>query len=330
MMKSVCALAALLASACLTPVASWAAEKAAATGAYPNKPIRLIVPFPPGGGTDIVSRTLQPALTAALGQQVLVDNRGGAQGITGISIAAKANPDGYTMVIAEAGAAAIAPAIQENLGFDVNKDLVAITTLAEQPYIMTVHLSVAARTLPEFIKLAQTKPGTLNYGSGSITQHVAQVLFFDAAKLKLTHVPYRGTGPAVAAIVGGEVQTTFAGLGVSVSQIKAGRIRALAVTTPARTRTLPDVATLDEQGFKGFSVRGWYAMLVPSATPQPITSQLHRVFNDMLSGGTTARQLSERGYEPIPMSMAESGKFIRSEIQRWGQAVKTAGIKSID
>jgi tripartite-type tricarboxylate transporter receptor subunit TctC len=185
---------------------------AAQTGAYPNKPIRLIVPFPPGGGTDLVSRTMQPGLSAELGQQILIDNRGGAQGSIGTAIAATANPDGYTLVIAEIGATAVAPALMPRLSFSVARDFAGISQLIEQPYIMSVHPSVPARTLAEFIKLAQSKPGALNFGSGNVTAHIAQEAFFQTAKIKLAHIPYRGSGPSVAAAVAGEVQTLFSGL----------------------------------------------------------------------------------------------------------------------
>ncbi len=297
----------------------------AATAAYPEKPIRLIVPFPPGGGTDLVSRTMQPALSTALGQQILIDNRGGAQGSLGTQIAATANPDGYTLVVAEIGATAVAPALMPKLGFNVAKDFAGISQLIEQPYIMTVHPSMPVRTLQEFIKLAQSKPNALNFGSGNVTAHVAQEAFFQTAKVKLTHIPYRGSGPSVAAAVGGEVQTLFSGPGAAIPQIKSGRLRALAVTTAKRAAQLPEVPTLSEQGYNGFTISGWYGLMGPAAMPGPAVATLNKAVTAVLRG-ETGNLLRARGYEPVPTTPAEFDKFMRAEIERWGKAVKTYGI----
>lgn len=301
----------------------------AQSDAYPNKPIRLIVPFPPGGGTDLVSRSIQPGLNATLGQPILIDNRGGAQGTLGTAIAAKANPDGYTLVISEIGATAVAPATMPHLSFDVSKDFAAISQLIEQPYIMTVHPSVQARTLPEFVKLALAKPNAFNYGSGNVTAHIAQEAFFRTAKIKLTHIPYRGSGPSVAAAVGGEVQTLFSGPGAAIPQIKAGRLRALAVTTAKRSAQLPDVPTLAEQGYKGFAISGWYGLMAPAGTPKPIITKLNTAVIGVLNGDA-GKVLRERGYDPTPTTPEAFGKFMHSEIVRWGKAVKEYGIKAED
>ncbi len=301
------------------------AAQAAAAETYPSKPIRLIVPFPPGGGTDLVSRTMQPALSAQLGQQILIDNRGGAQGILGTAIAATANPDGYTLVISEIGATAVTPALVPKMTFNVAKDFAGISQLIEQPYIMTVHPSVPARTLTEFIQLAQSKPNSLNFGSGNVTAHVAQEAFFQTAKVKLTHIPYRGSGPSVAAAVGGEVQTLFSGPGAAIPQIKAGRLRALAVTTAQRTAQLPDVPTLSEQGYKGFAISGWYGLMGPVAMPKPAIATLNKAVTTVLKG-ETGNLLRTRGYEPVPTTPAEFDKFMRAEIERWSKAVKAYGI----
>jgi tripartite-type tricarboxylate transporter receptor subunit TctC len=299
---------------------------AAQSGAYPNKPIRLIVPFPPGGGTDLVSRIMQPALTAELGQQILIDNRGGAQGTLGTAIAADANPDGYTIVVAEIGATAVAPGLIPKLSFDVSRDFVGISQTIEQPYIMTVHPSVPVKTLADFIKLAQAKPNSMNFGSGNVTAHVAQEAFFQTAKVKLTHIPYRGSGPSVAAAVGGEVQTLFSGPGAAIPQIKAGKLRALAVTTNARAALLPDVPTLAESGYKGFAISGWYGLMGPVKMPKEAVVTLNRAVTTVLKG-ETGRQLRERGYDPVPTTPVEFDKFMRAEIARWSKAVKEYNIK---
>lgn len=299
---------------------------AAQSGPFPNKPIRLIVPFPPGGGTDLVSRIMQPALIAELGQQILIDNRGGAQGTLGTAIAADANPDGHTIVVAEIGATAVAPGLIPKLSFDVSRDFVGISQTIEQPYIMTVHPSVPVKTLADFIKLAQAKPNSMNFGSGNVTAHVAQEAFFQTAKVKLTHIPYRGSGPSVAAAVGGEVQTLFSGPGAAIPQIKAGKLRALAVTTNARAALLPDVPTLAESGYKGFAISGWYGLMGPVKMPKEAVTTLNRAVTTVLKG-ETGRQLRERGYDPVPTTPVEFDKFMRAEIARWSKAVKEYNIK---
>ena len=296
----------------------------------PRRPIRLVVPYPPGGGTDLVSRTIQPALSARLGQQVVIDNRGGAQGILGTHIAATAAPDGYTLVIAEIGATAVATALTPNLQFDVVRDFAPISQLITQPYIMAVNPSVPAKSLTDFVKLAQSKPGALNYGSGNVTAHVMQEVFFRTAKISLQHIPYRGSGPTIAALLQNEVQTSFSGPGAALPQIKAGKIRALAVTTLKRSRELPDVPTLDESGYKGFEISGWYGIMAPAKTPRPIINRLNTDIVAVLSSGETPKILAARGYDPTPTTPEAFAKYLRSEVVRWSKAVKDYGIKAIE
>ncbi|HYC46578.1 MAG TPA: tripartite tricarboxylate transporter substrate binding protein [Burkholderiales bacterium] len=304
-----------------------AADKA---GGYPDRPVRLIVPFPPGGGTDLVSRTIAPGLSQRLGQQVVIDNRGAAQGIVGTHIAATAAPDGYTLVIAEIGATAVAPAVTPNVPFDVLKDFAPITQLISQPYIMAVNPTVPAKTLAEFVKLAQAKPGALNYGSGNVTAHVMQEVFFRTAKVKLTHVPYRGSGPTIAALLQNEIQTSFSGPGAALPQIKAGKIRGLAVTTLKRSPQLPDIPTMNESGYKGFEVSGWYGIMAPAKTPRPVIDRLNRDIVATLNSAEVSKILTSRGYDPSPTTPEAFAKYLRSEIARWSKAVKEYGIKSID
>ncbi len=321
-----CAVAALIPAA-IAPAVAFSAETA---GGYPERPIRLVVPFPPGGGTDLVSRIMQPALSARLGQLIVVDNRGGAQGALGTGIVASAAPDGYTLVIAEIGATAVAPALTPNMQFDVVRDFAPITKLIEQPYIMSIHPSVPARNLAEFIKLAQAKSGALNYGSGNVTSHVMQEVFFRTAKISLQHIPYRGSGPSVAALLGNEVQTLFSGPGAAIPQIKAGRIRGIAVTTIKRSRELPELPTLDESGYKGFEISGWYGIMAPAKTPRPIIARLNKEIVAVLSGGDVPKSLMSRGYDPTPTTPEEFGKYLQSEVARWSRAIKQYGIKSAE
>jgi len=317
----------LTVAAAITPGISGAADTASR---YPDRPIRVIVPFPPGGGTDIVTRTIQPALQQRLGQQIIIDNRGSAQGITGTGIAATAVPDGYTLVIAEIGATALAPALTPNVTFDVVKDFAPITKLIEQPYILSVHPSVPAKSLGEFIKLAEAKVGGYNYGSGNVTSHVMQEVFYRTARVTLTHIPYKGSGPSVTALVGNEVQTIFSGPGAAIPQIKAGRIRALAVTTIKRARELPDLPTLDESGYKGFEVSGWYGIMAPAKTPAPVVARLNQDIVAVLTSGETPKQLMTRGYDPAPTTPEAFAKYLRSEVARWTRAIKQYGIKTIE
>ena len=295
---------------------------------YPSRPIRIIVPFPPGGGTDFVTRVIAPPLAEALGQQVIIDNRGGAQGIVGTQIGAKSGNDGYTLVIAEIGATAVAPAMNDRLPFDAMKDFVPVGMLVEQPYLMSIHPSVPAASLAEFIKVAQANPGKYNFGSGNATSHVAQEVFYSLAKLKMTHVPYRGSGPAMAALLGNEVQVLFSGPTAALPQIKAGKIRPLGVTTLRRSNEVPDVPTLNELGFKGFEIRGWYGLMAPAGTPRPIVDRLNSAINTILSGGPAAQTLKDRGFDPTPMSPDAFGRYLKGEVARWAKAVKQYDVKS--
>jgi tripartite-type tricarboxylate transporter receptor subunit TctC len=305
-------------------------RESGAASEYPDRPIRLIVPFPPGGGTDLVSRTIQPELQARLGQQVVIDNRGGAQGLLGTALGAQAAPDGYTLVVAEIGAIAVAPAISDKVQFDPIKDFAPITKLIEQPYIMTVHPSVPAKNLADFIKLAKAKQGALNYGSGNTTAHVAQEVFYQTAGIKLQHIPYRGSGPSVAALLGNEVQVLFSGPGAAIPQINGGKIRGLAVTTLKRSRELPDLPTLNESGFKGFEISGWYGLAAPARTPRAVIARLNGDLVKILSSGDAAQLLSKRGYDPAPTTPEEFGRYLQSEVVRWSKAVKQFGIKTLE
>ncbi|HEX2827773.1 MAG TPA: tripartite tricarboxylate transporter substrate binding protein [Burkholderiales bacterium] len=317
-------------AAVLLAFAACSGAYAAESANFPERPIRVVVPFPPGGGTDLVTRTIQPGLSQRLGQQIVIDNRGGAQGIVGTQIAANAAPDGYTLVIAEIGATAVGPAITPNVPFDVVRDFAPISQLIVQPYILSVHPSVPAKSVAEFVKLAQSKPGALNYGSGNVTAHVMQEVFFRTAKIQLHHIPYKGSGPSVQALVQNEVQTIFSGPGAAIPQIKANRMRALAVTTLKRSRELPDVPTIDESGYKGFEISGWYGIMAPAKTPAPVVKRLNNDIVAVLSTGETPKILMARGYEPTPTTPEAFTKYLQSEVRRWAKAVKEYGIKSID
>jgi tripartite-type tricarboxylate transporter receptor subunit TctC len=309
---------------------STAAAAAQSIPAFPERPLRIVVPFPPGGGTDLVTRTIQPGLMQRLGQQIVIDNRGGAQGIVGTQIAASAAPDGYTLVIAEIGATAIGPALTRNVPFDVVRDFAPISQLIVQPYIMSVNPAVPAKSVADLVKLAQAKPGGLNYGSGNVASHVMQEVFFRTAKAQLQHIPYKGSGPSVQALVQNEVQTLFSGPGAAIPMAKAGKVRPLAVTTLKRARELADVPTLDESGYKGFEISGWYGIMAPAKTPRPVIDRLNREIVAVLSAGDAPRLLTARGYDPTPTTPQAFTQYVQSEVRRWSKAVRDYGIKSID
>lgn len=313
-------------AACVIALAAGAAVAAErAVPDYPSKPLRVIVPFPPGGGTDFVMRAIAPQLSEQLGQQVLVDNRAGAQGVLGTQLVARASNDGYTLGIVDA-ATVIAPALMTPAPFNVMKDFAPVAILVEQPYLITLHPSVPAATMTEFIKLVQANPGKYNFGSGSAISQVSQALFHSIAKMELTHVPYRGTGPLMAAALGNEVQTTFTGPGAALPQVKAGKLRALAVTSIKRFAQTPDVPTLDEVGFKGFEITGWFGMLAPAGTSRPMVVKLNKTINGILAGGPSADLLRARGYDLNPRSPEAFGNFLGSEVTRWSKAVKQYGV----
>ena len=303
----------------------------ATKAAYPERPIRLVVPFPPGGGTDLVSRTIQPALQAQLGQQIVIDNRGGAQGLVGTAIAAQAAPDGYTLVIAEIGAIALAPAISDKVQFDPVKDFAPITKLIEQPYIMSVHPSVPAKTLADSSSSRKRRPGALNYGSGNTTAHVAQELFYQTAGIKLQHIPYRGSGPSVAALV--EQRSPGAVLRARARRCRRSRRAASAALRSPRSSarascpTCPrstSPASRDSRSAAGTGSPRRHARR------RPVIARLNSELVKILTSGEAAQQLSARGYDPAPTTPEAFGRYLQSEVVRWTKAVKQFGIKTLE
>ena len=296
-----------------------------ASSEFPAKPLRVIVPFPPGGGSDFVMRALSPQLSEQLGQQVLIDNRPGAQGVIGTQMLARSSNDGYTLAVVDA-ATVIMPILLSPAPFDLIRDFSAVALLVENPFLVSVHPSVPAKTMSEFIKLAQANPGTFNYGSGSANSHIAQAQFFALAKMKLTHVPYRGNGPLIAAALGNEIQINFTGPGSILPQVRSGKLRLLAVTSIKRFREAPDVPTLDEIGYKGTNLRSWLGLLAPAGTPRPVVLKLNSTINRILSSGPASQVLLERGYDLNPDSPESFGKFLASEHARVQKAIKEFGV----
>jgi tripartite-type tricarboxylate transporter receptor subunit TctC len=295
---------------------------------YPVRPVRVVVPFAPGGAVDLVARTVAPRLADAFGQTVVVDNRGGAGGTIGTDIVAKARPDGHTLLVASMGVAVNA-ALYPKLPYDTLKDLAPITTLGEQPNIMVVHPSIAAKSLGELLALARAKPGQVTYGSGGVgsNSHLATVLLVQMAKADLLHVPYKGLGPAIVELVGGQVQLVVSNVSTALPHVKSGRLRLLAVTSGKRFPLFPDTPTVSEAGVPGYESSGWYGMWVTAGTPPSIIGVLHRESTRILGSTAIQEQFDAQGLQPIPTSPETFGKRLREEIRKWGPVVKASGAK---
>jgi tripartite-type tricarboxylate transporter receptor subunit TctC len=304
---------------------------AAAQGqdAYPSKPVRLILPFPPGGGTDILGRLVAERLSARLGQPVVTDNRGGAGGNLGAEAAAHAAPDGYTLLLA-ATTLAISPSLYAKLSYDPLKDLAPISLVATVPNVMITHPSVPAQTLQEFIALAKAKPGEMNFGSGGsgTSNHLGGELFNIVAGVKLVHVPYKGVNLAMNDAMAGNIQLVLIGIPAAAAQIKAGKLRALAVLAPQRSAALPDVPTATEAGLPDFDVTTWYGLLAPAATPRPIIARLNAEIVQTMREPELNGRLAAMAVDPVTSTPEEFAVYIRQEAAKWGEVVRTAGLRA--
>jgi len=306
----------------------WAGTLAAAAQDYPNRPIRFIVPWPPGGGADIVSRIVGQRVGELLGQQLAVDNRPGAGGNIGTEVAARATPDGYTIVFGYIGTHAINPGLYKSMPFQP-KDLAPVTLMTTVTNVLVVHPSVPARSVTELIALARAHPGQLNFssaGNGSLP-HLAGELFKTMTHVDMVHVPFKGGGPAVAALIGGEVQLSFADPLAAIPAIKAGQLVALGVTATKRTPGLPDVPTIAEAGVPGFEATGWNGILVPAGTPAPVVATLHDAFVAALETPSVRDRLVAQAYEPVGSTPEEFARVIATETEKWGKVIKLSGAR---
>jgi tripartite-type tricarboxylate transporter receptor subunit TctC len=296
---------------------------------YPRRAIRLIVPFAPGGGNDTVARAIALSASALLGQPVVVDNRAGAGGILGAELAAKSPADGYTLFLGGVGSHAVNPNLHAKLPYDPVKDFAPITLIASAPSVLVVHPSVPARTLAEFTALAKASPGRINYasnGNGSSAQ-LAAVLYESMAGVQMVHVPYKGLAPALVNLLAGEVQAMFSSVVAIVPNIKAGRLRALAVTGKRRVALLPEVPTLDESGVPGYEAGSWYGILAPAGTPPAIVAKLHGAIVDALAQPEVRERLVGEGAEVIGSTPEAFAAHIAAELARLGKLVRAAGIR---
>ncbi len=295
---------------------------------YPTRPIRIVVPYPAGGPVDITARAIGPKLTAAVGQPVVIDNRGGAGGIVGSDLVAKSAPDGYSLLLCTT-ANAINASLIPRLPYDMRKDFAPITLVAIITSVVVVHPSVPATSVKELIALARAKPGQLSYastGNGTPT-HLAGELFKSMAGLDIVHVPYKGASLAVVDLIGGQVQLSLISAPGVLPHIKAGRLRALAVTNAKRSALLPELPTMNEAGLPGFESEGWHGLFAPARTPKAVVDRLYREVAAILRHPETSSYLLGSGAEPVGMPPAELAVKLTSEIEKWAKVVKAAGMK---
>jgi tripartite-type tricarboxylate transporter receptor subunit TctC len=320
--------AALAALAALAVCAAVAAPATAQNkpDTYPGAPIKLIVPFAPGGFTDVVARLVAEKLTPALGQPVIVENRMGAGSTIGTDYVAKSAPDGYTLGLIST-THVIAPWLYKKLPYDAIKSFAPITKLVDSPYVLVINPSVPAKSVSELIALAKARPGHLDYassGNGS-SQHLAAALFATMADIKINHVPYRGSGQALNDIIGGQVSMGFLGVTAALPQIAGGRLRALAVTTTERSPDLPQVPTLDEAGLKGYEATIWLGLIAPAGTPKPILDKLHDATTKVLQEPESRKALAGAGLELSLTSEDAFGELLKTESAKWGKVVRDTG-----
>lgn len=296
---------------------------------YPTKPVRIVAPFPPGGVADVLARALAPELQAALGQQVIVDNKPGAGGNIGAEIVAKAEPDGHTLLLASAGILTINEFLYAKMPFDPAKAFAPITVVGDMPNIVVVHPRAGVATLKELIDKAKAQPGKLDFGSAGngTTTHLAIVLLEQAAKVKLAHVPYKGAAPAVQDLVAGQIDGLVDNPPLVLPHIKSGAIKALAWAAPQRMAILPDVPTAAEAGLPGFEASSWFALVAPAGTPKEIVARLNAEAAKILKDPKMAEQFTQRGIRLVGNSAEEFAVFIPKERARWGEIVKASGVK---
>jgi tripartite-type tricarboxylate transporter receptor subunit TctC len=315
----------------LVAAATMLAAPAHAQSGYPSKPIKIIAPVQPGGGVDLVARTIADRLGQALGQPIIVDNQSGGGGVVGSMATARATPDGYTLMVGYVGTHGTNPAVRK-LPYDAVKDFTPIAMVGGTPNILIVIPSLPAGTLKEFVTYARANPGKLSYGSsgpGTLT-HLAMEQLKVAADLDMVHVPYRGIGPAITDILGGQTQALFPGLAAALPHIKAGKMKPLAVTGTKRHRLLPDVPTFDELGYKGFDGVQWYGIVGPANMPPAIVKRLNDEINKLLESPDLRERLSSEALEPMPMSPEQFGKYMRDDIDKWSRLAKARNIQISD
>lgn len=306
----------------------------AATGAaaqsYPAKTVRMIVPFPPGAGVDIVSRAVSGRLAEALGQQLIIDNRAGAGGILGAELAAKAPPDGYTIFMATAGILTVIPHLQAKLPYSVERDFAPVSLVASVPSVLVVHPSMPVKSVKELIALAKAKPGQINYastGNGTLP-HLAAEFFKQQAKVNMVHIAYKGSAPATTDLLGGNVQVFFGNMLSVIEQVRSGRLRALAVTSQQRQAVANDIPTMIESGFPGFEAGTWFGLMAPAATPREVLARLHGDVAKAVRQPDVQKQLAGQGATTIGNTPEQFAAYIKSESAKWAKVLAASGVKA--
>ena len=297
--------------------------------AYPTKPIRVIVPVPAGGTPDVVARMVTPGLSNLLGQQLVVDNRGGAGGLIGAEMAAKAIPDGYTLFFSSPGSLVILPYLHKHVNYDTLRDFTPVSLVSVGPFLLITHPSVPVKSVKELLALAKAEPGKLNYASAGngAANHLAMELFKSMANVNITHIPYKGAPQAVTDLIGGSVNLMFNSIPPAIQHIKAGRLRLLGVSTSKRSPQLPDVPTVSEAGVPGYESITWFGLLAPAKTPPAIIARLHRDFVKVVLAPELKAQFELQGYDAVGGTPAEFATFIRAESEKYGKVVKLSGAK---
>ena len=306
-----------------------AATLASGLASADTRPVRLIVPYPPGPGVDLIARTVATPLTQTLGRQIVVDNRPGAGSVIGVDLAAKSPADGNTLLFVNL-AYAINAAMMTKLPYDPLRDLAPVTVVATQPHILVVNPAVPVKTVRDLVALAKAKPGDITYasaGNGTGPQLVAE-MFSGAVGVKMNHIPYKGANPALVDVVGGHAQIMFATLVSALPQVQAGRLRAVAVTSAKRSRHVPDVPTMIEAGVPNFEAVGWYMVLVPARTPAPVMARMQAAVAEALNQPAVRERLVGDGAEVVANKPDDAKRFLETEIRRWGEVVKSAGLRS--
>lgn len=306
-----------------------AAAPAAVAQTYPTRPVRFILPFPPGGPTDILGRAIAQKLTEQMGQQVIADNRPGAGGNLGLEVAARSAPDGYTITLSSS-LIAIAPSLYRKLNYR-QSDLAPISLVAEVPNVVLVHPSVPARTMKEFIELARRNPGKLTFGSGGVgtTTHLAPERIMSITRTKMVHVPFKGSGLALVALTAGEIDSLVMAVPAAQAQVKAGRVRALAVLSTERAAALPEVPSAKELGIEEYIVRLWYGILAPAGTPANLIERLNAEIVKALNSPDLKKRFVDLSIQPLTSTPEEFARFIQSETQRFAQIIRDAGIEPL-
>jgi tripartite-type tricarboxylate transporter receptor subunit TctC len=294
---------------------------------FPTKPLRMVVPFAPGGPTDIVGRAVSQRLTESFGQTVVVDNRAGAGGVVGADLVAKSPPDGYTLLLCSTGAMAINPSLMPNMPYDAVRDFAPLSLVVTIPYLLLVSAGSPLQSVKDLIAAAKAKPGQINYGSAGIgsTSHLAGELFKSMAKIDIVHVPYKGSAPAATDLIGGQLQTMFDAVAVALPLVRGGKLRALGISTTKRSALVPDVPTIAESGVPGYEVATWHGICAPAGTPPAVVATLNRGIVAAVNQPDTRQRLVGIGADVVGSTPEEFGRFMRSELAKWSRIVKQSG-----